>query len=67
VTLAGRIRLPVPDSLELSRPPKARRDSVLLDPLLPGARAKSISRVPLRKLQIIWSMTIRLGWLLLTI
>jgi hypothetical protein len=67
VTLARRIRLLVPDGLELSRPPKARRDSALPDPLLPGARAKSVSRVPLRKLWIIWSMMIRLGWLLLTI
>jgi len=64
--LAGRTRPLVLDGLELSRPPRARKGSVLPDLLLPGARVRSISRVPLRKLRITWSMMTRLGLLLLT-
>jgi len=64
--LARRIRPLVPDGLELSRLPRARKGSMLPDLLLPGARVRSVSRVPLWKLRITWSMMTRLGLLLLT-
>jgi hypothetical protein len=66
MTLAGRTRPLVLDSPELSRLPRARKGSMLLDLLLPGARVRNISRIPLWKLHITWSMMIRLGLLLLT-
>jgi hypothetical protein len=67
VTLAERTRLLVLDGLELSRLPRARKDSALPDLLHPRARVRNISRVLLWKLWMTWNMMIRLGWLLLTI
>jgi len=64
--LARRTRPLVLDGPELSRLPRERKGSMLPDLLLPGARVRSISRVLLWRLWIIWSMMIRLGMLLLT-
>jgi len=60
VTLAGRTRPLVLDGPELSRLPRVRKGSVLLDLLPPGARVRNVSRVPLQRLWITWSMMTRL-------
>jgi len=64
--LAGRTRPLVLDGPELSRLPRARKGNVLPDLLPPGARVRNVSRVPLQRLWITWSMMTRLGLLLLT-
>jgi hypothetical protein len=51
---------------ELLRPPRVRKGSVLPDLLHPRARVRSVTKVLLLRLQITWSMMIRLGWQLLT-